>query len=460
MKLLLIQLPTSHLGAGEKVYPLGLSRLCSLVPDHVEKAGLDMNLAPDPWQALKTLVEDVRPDMVALSFRNLDPLAGHQASYLSSLKTAAALVRTLAPACRIMAGGPAFSLFAQRLMAEVPQIDLGLAGEGERVFDSLVCAGPGLDPGRIPGLVWRAGKEIRVNKAGPKTDLDELPPLDTTTFCPTDYTGANAYVAAMGIEGKRGCDLWCGYCLYPRLGGTCMRLRSPALIVREMKDLRDRFNIRLFHFTDSVVNRPVDHFEAVCREMVKEKLEVSWTGFFREDGFTQANLSLAMGAGLIAVYFSGDALTDQGLSLLNKRLTCDQILHASRVMVKEKMLTMCHFLVNLPGETKESVRASEEMLNRLLEIHEPAGNLGAVIFNHIRLYPEAPLTRRLVRSGRIAPDTDFLYPVYHNPAPFSHLLHQFEAKCHAAGVFSRLGIPLADTPSGKGSDNSTSKETP
>lgn len=441
MKLLLVQLPTSHLGAGEKVYPLGLSRLSSLVPETVEKKGLDMNLAPDPWQALKTLLEDFCPDMAALSFRNLDPLAGHQASYLSSLKTAAALIRTLVPGCRIMAGGPAFSLFARRLMAEVPEIDLGLAGEGEGIFASLLSGDP--DPGRVPGLLWRSDSEIRVNKPGPGMDLDGLPPLDTDLFCPTDYTGKNAYVAAMGIEGKRGCDLACGYCLYPRLGGTCMRLRSPDYIVREMRDLRDRFNIRLFHFTDAVVNRPVDHFEALCREIIKAKLDISWTGFFREDGFTRDNLSLAMDAGLTAIYFSGDALTDEGLTLLNKRLTCDRILEAARLTAEKKILTMCHFLVNLPGETDQSIRASEEMLDRLLEIHGPAGNLGAVIFNHIRLYPDAPLTRRLVRSGRLDPGTDFLYPVYYNPDPFRHILHQFEARCHQAGVFSRFGITPA-----------------
>lgn len=441
MKILLVQLPTSHFGAGEKVYPLGLSRLSALVPDTMEKAGLDMNLAQDPWQALKTLVETFQPDMAALSFRNLDPLAGHQASYLSDLKTGAALVRTLAPSCRILAGGPAFSLFARRLMTEVPEIDLGLAGEGEQIFHALIAGD--VDPAAVPGLLWREKEEIRMNRPGPGMDMDALPPLDTGTFNPEDYARANSYVAAMGIEGKRGCDLACGYCLYPRLGGPRMRLRAPKHIAREMKDLRDRFGIRLFHFTDAVVNRPADHFEALCRELIKERLTVSWTGFFREDSLTPGNLSLAMDAGLTAVYFSADALTDQGLTLLNKQLSCDQILEAARLTADRKILTMCHFLVNLPGETAQSIQASEKMLDRLLEIHGPAGNLGAVIFNHIRLYPDAPLTRRLVREGCIDPETDFLYPVYHNPAPFGHVLHRFEAKCHQAGVFSRFSIPLA-----------------
>jgi anaerobic magnesium-protoporphyrin IX monomethyl ester cyclase len=101
---------------------------------------------------------------------------------------------------------------------------------------------------------------------------------------------------------------------------------------------------------------------------------------------------------------------------------------------------MCHFLVNLPGESEDSIKESREMLDQLLKIHGPAGNLGAVIFNHVRLYPRAPMTQNLIRSGALDPNADFLYPIYHNPDRFRHVLHEFEASCHSAGVFSRLGL--------------------
>ncbi|MBL0700497.1 MAG: hypothetical protein JJV92_06425, partial [Desulfosarcina sp.] len=87
MRILLVQVPSSHMGAGEKVYPLGLSRLSSLIPKEHAKWALDMNISPDPWPELKEILLNVQPDIVSLSFRNIDPLAGHQASYLSSLKT-------------------------------------------------------------------------------------------------------------------------------------------------------------------------------------------------------------------------------------------------------------------------------------------------------------------------------------------------------------------------------------
>ncbi|BBO82118.1 hypothetical protein DSCO28_26840 [Desulfosarcina ovata subsp. sediminis] len=49
MRILIIPCPTSHLGAGEKVYPLGLARLSALVPADAAKQCLNMNLYPNPW---------------------------------------------------------------------------------------------------------------------------------------------------------------------------------------------------------------------------------------------------------------------------------------------------------------------------------------------------------------------------------------------------------------------------
>ncbi len=437
-KVLLIQLPTSHLGAQEKVYPLGLSRLSSTIPKDLDKRAIDMNVATDAWTDLRQLLDDFQPDVAALSFRNLDPLAGHQASYLSSLKTAAILIRKLVPKARILVGGPAFSLFAERLMQAVPQLDIGLKGEGELVFPHLLEMQP--DIATLPGIIWRDGAQLVTNATGPKVNLDHLPELDIQSFSPRDYAGHNSYVAAMGIEGKRGCDLHCGYCLYPLLGGTSMRLRHPKRIVDEMEYLHKEYKINLFHFTDPVLNRPADHFQDLCQELLKRKLAISWTGFFREDLVTVENLSLARDVGLCAVYFSGDALTNHGLKLLNKRMTQNDLLNGARVTAELGLLTMCHFLLNLPGETDSEIEASRDMLDRILAIHHPKGNLGAVIFNHVRLYPAAPLTRKIVAAGELDPQTDLLYPVYHNPKKYNHILHDFEALCHTANVFSRLEI--------------------
>ncbi len=440
MRILLVQVPTSHMGAGEKVYPLGLARLSSLISENHTKWALDMNLFPDPWPELKKVLLNIQPDIAALSFRNIDPLAGHQASYISSLKTSAAMVRKLVPKARLWVGGPAFSLFGKRLMELIPEIDLGIVGEGESVFSKLIS-----DPfnfENIPGLIWRKNDCIRFNPAGRLISMNCLPEIDTGSFDPGLYLKTNQYVASIGIEGKRGCDLQCGYCVYPSIGGKKTRLRSPKKIVDEMEHLKNEYSAKLFHFTDSVVNRPADHFEALCLEIINRKLRVGWTGFFREENITEKMVDLAVKAGLSAIYFSGDALTEHGLKILNKKMTLDDIIRAAKITAKNGILTMCHFLINLPGETRAHADESKAMLAGLLDIHYSSANLGAVIFNNVRIYPGAPLTGKLIRSGILDAEIDLLYPVYFNPPERSYLLHKLEAMCHSAGIFSRLEINL------------------
>ncbi len=436
MRLLLIQLPTSHLGSRERVYPIGLARLSALVADG-DKRTLDMNLAPDPWPELKQALLEARPQAVGFSFRNLDPLAGSHTSYISSLKTAVALTRVFAPEAKIICGGPAFSLFGERLMRELPGIDMGLIGEGEDAFSSLLNRD--FDPREVPSLLWREGASVKKNPHGRFTSLDGIPAPDLGSFPLCDYSGKNSYVAAIGIEGKRGCDLRCGYCIYPQVGGGKPRLRAPKRIVDEMERFHKEGGIDLFHFTDSVLNRPPDHLRDVCEEILRRKLNIGWTGFFREDTLTDDLADLCGRAGVVALYFSGDALTDHGLRLLNKNLTKDHLLQASEVSARSGILTMLHFLVNLPQEKEEHQQEARDTLERLLAVHDRAGNLGAVIFNNVRVYPGAPLTRKILKMGLLDPQQDLLYPTYFNPPRFAHALHEFQAFCEEAGVLARLG---------------------
>ncbi len=431
--ILLVQLPTSQYTA-EKVYPIGLAKLSSLIPNSLEKSCLDMNLFADPWPNLHQFIQEKKPDIIAFSFRNMDPLAQIHSSYMPVLSTAVRLARKMAPHCRILCGGTGFSLFHQQLMAQLPEIDYGIAGEGEAGFPLLLEKR--VKEEKVPGLVYRKNGEIHTNKVF-RADLNCLPDIDTEMFNPKLYQQGNAYVAAMGIEAKRGCELACGYCTYPRLGGGKSRLRDPVLVVNDMETAKEN-GCSLLHFTDSVVNRPANHLEAICKEILRRELKIQWTGFFREDTLTDKLVDLAEKSGLVTIYFSGDALTDYGLQLLNKQLSKEDLFNAAKITARAGILTCCHFLINLPGETPQHFMEAKKSLETLLAIHQPANNLGAMILNNIRLYPDSALTRNIIESGELDTETNLLYPTYYNPQNSSHQLHELTGICHQAGVFDRL----------------------
>ncbi len=437
MRVLLVQAVSTH-DCGEKVFPLGLAGLAASIGREHEVKGLDLNLVPYPWPDLVRTLDAFRPAVVGISFRNLDPLAGNLVSFVPHLKTLGTLVRQHAPEAAVVLGGSAFTLFARRLMEEVPEVDIALSGEAEAVFALLL---ENLHtPGAFPGTLWRNGGEVRAND--PEIlccpDLDSMPLPDWAAFDPAGYKDRNRYVAFMGVETKRGCPNKCSYCLYPVLQGSRLRLRTPERIVNELEILQHDFGVRNVHFTDAVVNQPEDHLKAVCKEILRRRLEIGWTGFFREDTLSENELDLYMQAGLITVYFSADGASDCALRLLEKNLTREQVLHAARLAAQSGVLTVYHFLVNLPGESRSSVDQAYELLERLFSLHASKGNLGAVVINNLRLYPGTPLTEKILRDRLIDPAQDLLYPTYFNPPPWDALRHELTAFCLSQGALAAV----------------------
>lgn len=269
-------------------------------------------------------------------------------------------------------------------------------------------------------------------------ELDTLPLPDWQIFDPHLYLDQNRYVAFMGVETKRGCPYNCRYCLYPVLQGHCVRLRSPERVVDELTLLQQELGIRSVHFTDAIANQPAGHLRAICQEILRRRLEIGWTGFFREDTLTESDLALYQKSGLLTLYFSGDGASDYTLKLLGKDLVREQILEAANLAAASGVLTVYHFLVNLPGETQNSVDQTRGLLEQLFSLHAAHGNLGAVVINNLRLYPGTPLTTEILKHRLIDPRQDLLYPTYFNPPPWDHLRHELTAWCMRQGALSYL----------------------
>ena len=103
MRILLVQAISTPDG-GETVFPLGLARLAAVLCARHEVKGVDLNLDPFPWPGLVSLLESFRPQVVGISFRNLDPLAGNLISFVPHLKTLTGLVKRYAPSATMVLG--------------------------------------------------------------------------------------------------------------------------------------------------------------------------------------------------------------------------------------------------------------------------------------------------------------------------------------------------------------------
>ena len=425
MRVLMVQTPSVEGFSQEKVYPIGIVTLAT----HLKKAGhevelLDMNIEVDPFGALKDRLLGYRPEVVGLSLRNIDPLANKTSSLVPPFVITVRLIAALLPRAWIVAGGTGFSLFPVRLMGELAEIHYGIIGEAETSFPALLAS---LDkPPSLKGLCYRKGEKVLVNP--PSTDYDMTRyVVPAREFLATKlYEGINHYVPAFGIETKRGCPLKCTYCVYPQLQGKKLRCRQPAGVVDEIEFLNKEYGIKEFHFNDPVVNMPSGHLEEICREILRRKLGIVWSGFFREDHLDERNIHLFEEAGCNCFSFSPDGLCEESLKILGKNLSEDDILKAASLAARTDIVTMYHFMTNVPGENSETIDKGQRLLDRLYELHSVKRNLGTVVLNNIRILPGTPIAEIAEKEGVIRPETDLLYPVYYNPPPYETLRYRLE----------------------------------
>jgi len=425
MRILMVQTPSVEGISEEKVYPIGIVSLATCLQSHGHEVDLlDMNLEIDPFGALKKRLLSFEPEVVGLSLRNIDPLGNKTSTLIPSFFVTVRLISLILPQAWLIVGGTGFSLFPERLMIELPEIHYGIVGEAEESFPLLLSSLE--NPPSIKGLCWQKGGRVQVMPSSKNFDMTNYIPPDRSLLDPSRYLGINNYVPPVGIETKRGCPFNCTYCVYPKLQGKRLRCRLPAAVVDEMEILHKEYGIESYHFTDPVLNIPPGHLEAICQEIIRRKLKVRWDGFMREDQLNEQNVALFERAGCECFSFSPDGLCQESLDVLGKKLSESDILKAASLAAQTDVVSVYHFMVNVPGETEKTCEKGIRLLEQIYDLHSRKKNLGTVVLNNIRILPGTPIEAIARAQGVIGPETDLLYPVYYNPKPFDTFRYRLE----------------------------------
>ncbi|VUZ28261.1 Anaerobic magnesium-protoporphyrin IX monomethyl ester cyclase [Acetobacterium wieringae] len=426
MKILFIQALSMEGIDIERVYPIGIVVLASQVErctDH-RLALFDMNMALDPYGDLRQQLDLVQPDVICLSLRNIDPLGNKTSSLIPSFAVTLAVIKRYAPKTRILVGGTGFSLFPDRLMNEYPEIDFGVTGEAENIIVPLLNNLN--DPPRLPGLCYREKEAVIIVPPVGDYDMRDYIMPNRDLLDPRPYLTVNKYVESIGVETKRGCCFCCGYCSYPLLQGTKMRCRTPEAVVDEIQFLYETYGVTRIHFTDSVVNIPVDHLDSICAEIIRRGLPINWSGFFRENLLTEENVALYAQSGCECFSLSPDGLSQTALDALDKNMKVQDILDTAQVLAASGVVTVYHFLVNTPGDTAATQQEAKELIDAIYKIHHASKTLGTIVLNNIRILPGTRVEQQALEHGVITPETDLLYPTYYNPAPYDRARYELE----------------------------------
>lgn len=345
------------------IAPIGLDYLA----DCIISAGnqpllLDLCFSDDVAGDIRSAVREFAPDVVGLSVRNTDDcyFSGGE-FFLPGVREMIEVFRQSTDAPIVM-GGVGFSVMPEAAM-EFCGADFGIAGEGEEAFIQLLAAierGSGYE--RVPNLLYRADGTIHRNKTS-FTRLDALPPRKRSFPDNPRYFNEGGQA---GIETKRGCNMGCTYCADPVSKGRTVRLRLPEQVVEEIQSLLNQ-GVDHFHTCDCEFNIPGEHAKEVCRAIIDAGLgdKIRWYAYCSITPFDSEMAVLFKKAGCAGVDFGADSGSDKMLRSLNRHFRAVDLVSTAKLCHQHDIPFMYDLLLGAPGETRESVRESIELMQRI-----------------------------------------------------------------------------------------------
>jgi radical SAM superfamily enzyme YgiQ (UPF0313 family) len=381
--------------------PLGLA----LVAAATRRSGheiqfLDLLAATDPLAAIRQAIGEFRPEVIALSIRNVDDQSMQDNKFLLEPVREIVAVCRAASQAKIVVGGAGYSIFPEAALAYL-NADYGVCGEGEVVFPVLLeRLQRGQDAAGLPGVYVRGGQLPTSRNFA--EDLDQLPLPEPDLWASADPNDPEVWVP---VQTRRGCPLACSYCSTPELEGTEVRMRSAAKVVEHVAKVAQA-GFRRFYFVDNTFNLPASYALELCRRLTELRLDLAWRCILYPHQVSEELAAAMAEAGCVEVSLGFESGCPRVLRAMNKRFQPEEVRQISERLAAHGIRRMGFLLLGGPGETRESVDESLTFA-RSLGLEMLKVSVG------IRLYPHTPLARLAVEEGVASPEDDLLVPRFY-----------------------------------------------
>ena len=401
--------------------PLGLACVASATAKAgFEVSFLDLLSTPDWKSATQDAIAAMRPDVIGVSVRNIDDQTMFNTRFLlEPIRELVDLCRSLSDA-QIVLGGSGFSIFPESTLAYL-RADMGIQGEGEVAFPSLLSWLEKDRQGPIPAGVYRAEQSQPHSPMAITTDLDSLP-------LPAPAAWLNSGISPewrIPVQTRRGCSQDCAFCSTSTIEGRQLRWRSAESVVSWLVSYRNS-GFRDFHFVDNTFNIPLAYTKELCRRIVDVRLDIDWWGQ------VYPSLTLADGeladlmaqAGCTQVNLGFESGSEPVLRLLNKKFKPDEVAQISASFAAVGVKRNGFLMLGAPGETRQTVEESLAFAE-LLHLDALKVTVG------IRIYPHTALAARAVAEGIIDSKDDLLFPRFYLAPAVRDWLPGFIAGYHS-----------------------------
>lgn len=309
------------------------------------------------------------------------------------------MVKELSPNVPIVWGGWHTSLFPERILKDVPEIDIVVHGQGEVTFKELVTSiSEGKPLKNVDGIVFRED-DNSIQKTPPRAmhDMNELPRLNY------DLIDVEKYFQAKGNRQfdfitSIGCFFRCTFCADPFVFNRKYNGLLPDRIVSDLVYYHKKYDFDDVNFQDETFFTYSKRIVQMSESLEKYGTKFSWAATMRADQgsrMSKEEFVQCKKGGLRRLLIGVESGSQEMMDWLKKDIKVEQVLLCAERCKELDIGVIFPFIVGFPKESDASIEATKKMISRLA-LMSPAFKTPIFYF---KPYPGTQITNEVVASG-------------------------------------------------------------
>ena len=366
MKLLFVN-PCLRPGGYTKVLPVGLASVMTYLKSKGYKFTLldiDINEYDDSY--VENYIKNNRFDLI---------LAGSIVTHYKWFKWFGNMIKTNQPDSIFVGGNSVAGSIPELFLTKING-DVAVTGEGEvSAYETVEAVRLGKDLKNVSGISYLVeNKKVITNDRRSAQNIEEFPDIDWSFFDVESYIkradvmpdsdDEPEAMRSMPVVSARGCAFKCSFCHYV-FWNDPYRNRKAKSILREIKNLINKYNLTYIHFWDDLSFASAIQVNKFCDEILKSGLKFKWNASVRVDLFSRANLEGEAAvnvakkmkqAGCYSVGYSLESGNQKILEMMNKKIEADAFFNTVDTFRQAGIVSQTSVVFGYPIETKETIK--------------------------------------------------------------------------------------------------------
>jgi radical SAM superfamily enzyme YgiQ (UPF0313 family) len=199
----------------------------------------------------------------------------------------------------------------------------------------------------------RKAKGLIINKNGNSYDTgpESFPPLKNLPRPAFEMLPFKEYEEPILLHTVKGCPFRCTYCCSVKV----VRSKPIPKVIEEIKFIKDNYGFSNFFFINDEFSIDINYGKRLCKEIIKQKLNIMWKCMNRPDLVDIELLKLMKEAGCYEIAYGIETVSEKLQKIIKKNLKMSTVKKAFHLTHETGINTVAFFMIGLPSETEKDI---------------------------------------------------------------------------------------------------------